>query len=103
MYFDHASCSSCGARFAPESVKAGGGGAGRCPACGAQLRLKDLFGVVDSMVEPDQEHVTMDDLVSAPKATPPRRPTSAPRASEPDPVTRNVLDMLAEIRRERGG
>lgn len=97
MYIDHASCSSCGARFQPEALGPGG----RCPACGTTLGMKDLFGVADHLVEEGPEQVTLDDLVSSGPPAPPRRSSPAPQPSA-DRGASDVFAMLSEIRRERG-
>ena len=98
MYIDHASCSSCGARFQPEAI----GASGRCPACGTTLGIKDLFGVADHLVEEGPEPVTLDDLVSGRPSGPTRRPAAQgrPRADE---GASDVFAALEAIRRARGG
>lgn len=101
MYVDHASCSSCGARFQPEAIGSGG----RCPSCGTTLGIKDLFGVADHLVEEGPENVSFDDLVSKPSA--PSRPSAArpsaarPSAAEEQGIS-NIFAALDEIRRGRG-
>lgn len=97
MYIDHASCSSCGARFQPEAI----GSSGRCPSCGTTLGVKDLFGVADHLVEEGPENVTLNDLVSAGLGAPPRRagaPTGPRQAKRGES---DVFAMLEEIRRGR--
>lgn len=101
MYVDHASCSSCGARFQPEAIGSGG----RCPSCGTTLGIKDLFGVADHLVEDGPENVTFDDLVSGrPSAPAPRaaQPAAVGRGSSEDQGIANIFAALDEIRRGRG-
>lgn len=107
MYFDHVRCPSCGASFDPERVDARHG-VMACPACGAQLDLKSLFGLGAHLEEPDQEHVTLDDLVSggpstasapAPRSAP--APGSAPPPSEPARGPIRAIDVLRESKKRR--
>ena len=107
MYVDHASCSSCGARFQPEAIGSGG----RCPSCGTTLGIKDLFGVADHLVEETPENVSFDDLVSKPsgpsrgRAPQPSaaRPSAARPSTSEDQGISNIFAALDEIRRGRGG
>ena len=102
MYVDHASCSSCGARFQPEAIGSGG----RCPSCGTTLGIKDLFGVADHLVEEAPENVSFDDLVSKPSGPSRGRaaqPSAARQGTSEDQGISNIFAALDEIRRGRGG
>lgn len=61
-YFDHVKCSGCRAQLDPESLVAIQGTV-RCPRCGGNISLTDLFGVRDAFSEEDEPQVTIDDLV----------------------------------------
>lgn len=63
MYFDHVSCPSCGAQFAPEAIDTSSGG-GRCPSCQGELDLKSLFGVAAHLADADAPSAGIDDLVA---------------------------------------
>jgi hypothetical protein len=69
-YFDHVRCHGCKAMLDPDTL-----GPGRCPKCGVTLSLQDLFGLSAALSEEDEEGVTLDDLVAAPRA--PAEPGSA--------------------------
>lgn len=64
MPFDHAKCPNpqCAAVLDPERLKAGPKGP-VCPRCDTALRMEDIFGVMDSWAEEDQENLSLDDAV----------------------------------------
>ncbi len=62
MYFDHVRCPSWSAQFDPERIDASGGVAA-CPACGASLDVRSLFGVAAHLEDADAPSAHIDDLV----------------------------------------
>jgi len=36
-----------------------------CPHCGNDLKMSDLFGLMDSFADPDEPQMSIDDLVGA--------------------------------------
>lgn len=103
-YFDHVKCNGCGAQLAPESLVTMQGHA-RCPKCGGNISLADLFGIADRFSEEDAPNVTIDDLVPG---GPSRGASSAPpRASErqePGLVKHgggSALDALRSMKKNR--
>lgn len=62
MYFDHARCPSCGAAFDPDKITTVDGKPA-CPACGAPMKLVDMFGIADAFAEDEPDDLTLDDLV----------------------------------------
>lgn len=83
-YFDHIRCSSCGTAFDPEKVSVGGR-VFKCPSCGEELRLTDLFGLADAFAEEDQPDLTLEDAI--PTATRASGPSSSRSRGAPDPTT----------------
>lgn len=111
-YFDHARCISCGAQFDPETVVPREDGFA-CPACGAQLALKSLFGLKAAFDEDEAPVMTLDDAVpgfGAPPASPGRgaEPAEATagvparRGAGADAVgSPTALDVLRDLKRRR--
>jgi hypothetical protein len=60
-YFDHVRCHHCQAALDPDHLAAGM----RCPRCGGELSLTDLFGVKDAFSEEDGPALSLDDLVGS--------------------------------------
>ena len=99
-YFDHVRCSSCGANFDPEKVSVGGRQF-KCPSCGAELKLADLFGLADAFSEEDQPDLTLDDLVpGASGGSPKGGPARGPSSSETLPVLKGgALDVARSLKK----
>ncbi|MCO4746142.1 MAG: hypothetical protein KC912_15200 [Proteobacteria bacterium] len=109
-YFDHVKCSSCRAQLDPESLVTIQGTA-RCPRCGGQISLTDLFGVADAFVGDDAPNVGIDDLVpGGPSRSRPSPSRAAPTPGRQVPARRgeagesgggSALDALRSMKKGR--
>ena len=100
MYFDHARCPSCNTQFNPEKIVSSGGKAA-CPACGAELQLKSLFGVADAFVGVGDDEgmgLGLDDLMKS-HPQPGARPSSDPADAKAEDG--GALALLRQIQRDR--
>lgn len=100
-YFDHVKCTSCRAQLDPESLVTIQGSA-RCPKCGGEIALKDLFGLRDAFAEEEAPQVTIDDLVpGGPARSGPSRSTRAPSSDgrQLPATTGSALDALRSIKK----
>ena len=88
-YFDTIRCSSCNGTINPEAM--GGRMGWACTHCGATRSPKDLFGLKDAFLDPDDEqpNLSLEDLVGGWESTEP---------VEPEPNA-NALELMRRMKK----